>query len=181
LVQLRILHDSALQVLEAIGSGRYTDVGVIRRLAETEANRLYAELTTGGHEDAQLAPRLRQIIDEVETSAFAVALDVEPIATPLPPAVVSALCAACREALTNVIKHAGVSNATVVLRPHSAAGLGGVSLSVQDHGRGFDPASRNSGFGMTQSMRQRIEDVDGKWSLQSLPGKGTTVIFEWPR
>ena len=42
--QLRFLHDSALQTLEAIGTGRYGDLASIRSLALEEAGRLGDEL-----------------------------------------------------------------------------------------------------------------------------------------
>jgi anti-sigma regulatory factor (Ser/Thr protein kinase) len=182
LVQLRMVHDSVVQVLEAIGSGRYANLDVIRRLAGDEADRASAELEDDSSQRSQLIEtRLRELVDSLGTSTLRVELDMTPLQTPLPSEVVSALCAACREALTNVQKHAGVMHADVVLRPRQTGSIVGVSLAVLDRGRGFDPAQHAPGFGIGQSMVRRLEEVRGRTSLESAPGRGTTVTFEWPR
>ncbi len=83
-----------------------------------------------------------------------------------------------QEALTNVRKHAGASEAVVRV----ANDGDGVCLVVQDDGRGFDPAevgTRDDGFGL-HAMRERMTLVGGSLSIHSTPGKGTRVVARLP-
>jgi signal transduction histidine kinase len=55
-----------------------------------------------------------------------------------------------------------------------------VSIRVEDDGRGFDPAdaaTRSRRLGLT-SMRERAEALGGVLSIESAPGKGTTISVE---
>lgn len=84
-----------------------------------------------------------------------------------------------QEALTNVRKHAGASQAVVRVRQAERATV----LEVEDDGRGFDPDSLDgpdrSGFGMA-SMRERTALVDGELTVASRPGSGTRVAVTIP-
>ena len=46
---------------------------------------------------------------------------------------------------------------------------------VRDHGKGFDPASANEGFGIKHSIIARLAEVGGTATISSSPGKGTKV------
>ena len=87
-----------------------------------------------------------------------------------------ALAGACREALTNVAKHAGVSRAAVNVRTDD----GHVVLEVQDDGVGFDTAATRRGFGTVHSIQQRMADAGGSAEIISSPGGGTRVVARWP-
>ena len=50
----------------------------------------------------------------------------------------------------------------------------GVSLSVRDDGRGFDPDRSGHGNGIA-NMRRRAHDLGGVLDVESAPGDGTTV------
>jgi len=84
-----------------------------------------------------------------------------------------------QEALTNVARHAGVTNATVRIR--AKADL--LVLQVEDRGRGFDqgevPAGQRS-IGLS-GMRERVELIGGLLTIESRPGAGTLVTAELPR
>jgi signal transduction histidine kinase len=83
-----------------------------------------------------------------------------------------------QEALTNVARHAGVDEVTV----SCSADADALCVQILDRGVGFDPgavlASRNTG-GLT-GMCERAELLDGRFTLESAPGKGTRVIVELP-
>ncbi|MBI2555253.1 MAG: GAF domain-containing protein [Candidatus Rokubacteria bacterium] len=81
-----------------------------------------------------------------------------------------------REALTNVLKHAGASRVVVSLR--RAAGV--LRLSVEDDGAGFDPARRSTAGQGLRNMRERAWRLRGSLSVESAPGRGTRVIVEVP-
>lgn len=84
---------------------------------------------------------------------------------------------AVRELLFNVVKHAGVKQATVELRQDDGALL----ICVRDQGKGFDAAAqeRRDGFGMG-SLRHRLSLIGGGMDISSRPGGGTTVTLDLP-
>ena len=90
---------------------------------------------------------------------------------------------AVRELLLNVVKHAGVSEATVTLAPH---GAGELCVSVSDNGRGFDPdAERARSEGAAHvglfGIHERLEALGGSMTIDAAPGRGTTVRLFAPR
>jgi signal transduction histidine kinase len=162
-LSLRTLHDSAVQTLEAIASGRFVDVDAVRRRAAGEADALAGSVTPLPLE-AMLA----------EHADLEIHLDGELPALPLP--VVDALVRACGEALTNVGKHAQVRTATVRVSGDAQA----VMLVVADHGVGFESTIARRGFGMTNSIVQRMTEVGGGADVESAPNAGTRVVLRWP-
>jgi signal transduction histidine kinase len=81
------------------------------------------------------------------------------------------------ESLTNVAKHAGATRAEVVLRLQPTPTGDLVSITVSDDGRGG--AVVGNGTGLT-GLRQRVASVDGRLSVHSPPGSGTTVSISLP-
>jgi len=88
------------------------------------------------------------------------------------------LLAVLGEALANVARHAAATQVTVQLAP----GDGGVTLTVTDDGRGFDPADASAAghYGLL-GMRERARLVGGSLAVESAPGQGTCVRFVAPR
>ena len=83
---------------------------------------------------------------------------------------------ACKEALHNVNKHAGATE----VRVQVAVEAGTLRVNIEDNGCGFDPsASRPQGNGL-RNMRQRFQDLGGRFSLDSRPGEGTRVSMAIP-
>ncbi|WP_271750487.1 PAS domain-containing sensor histidine kinase [Cohnella sp. JJ-181] len=80
-----------------------------------------------------------------------------------------------QEALTNIGKYAGVSEAYVSLR--ETDGL--IKAVIRDKGVGFTRASAGSGVGLF-SMEERARAVSGELKLHSEPGHGTTVTLTVP-
>jgi signal transduction histidine kinase len=83
-----------------------------------------------------------------------------------------------QETLNNVGKHSGASRVTVSLEAEN----GSVHLRINDDGVGFDPASAaallsEGHFGLA-GMRERAEMVGGHLTIESAPGKGTSVALE---
>lgn len=86
-----------------------------------------------------------------------------------------------QEALTNVARHSGATAATVTLSREAARLL----VRIEDAGAGFEPATLLSAgeeersFGV-RAMRDRVEFMNGRFSLRSALGKGTVVEAELP-
>jgi signal transduction histidine kinase len=76
-----------------------------------------------------------------------------------------------QEALHNGVKHSGVQKFLVQLWADDE-----IHLTVSDSGAGFDleAAGRGRGLGLTR-MEQRVRLVNGTFSIDSQPEKGTTV------
>ncbi len=95
----------------------------------------------------------------------------------LPAPVETAFFRIAQEALTNVVRHADARTATVRLwADQERAGL-----QIEDNGRGFDPeAARARASTGLSGMQERVELLDGEFSLESNPGKGTRLTVELP-
>lgn len=51
-----------------------------------------------------------------------------------------------------------------------------MTLRIADDGRGFDPAAERPGTHLELwSMRERVEQLGGRFEIESAPGQGTTV------
>lgn len=89
----------------------------------------------------------------------------------------TALGLAARQCLVNVIRHAGVTRAQVVLY----GGADGVSVMILDEGVGFDvDGTGRDRLGLAQSVRRRIESVGGSVRVWSTPGFGTSIVIGMP-
>jgi two-component system sensor histidine kinase DegS len=90
---------------------------------------------------------------------------------------VSNLFHIAQEALANVQKHARAS--AVEARVTTRNGL--LRLAISDNGIGFAPGRgaepEHRGLG---NMAERAQSLGGHLSLESSPGKGTTVVVEVP-
>jgi len=94
----------------------------------------------------------------------------------LPAPVETALYRVIQEALTNVLRHAEARYVSVVLQRSP----GQVSAVIEDDGRGFDADSVAEYRLGILGMRERAVLVGGTLSVESGPGRGTTVIARIP-
>ena len=81
-----------------------------------------------------------------------------------------------KEALNNVVKHARATE--VQLRASLSADT--LQLTIADDGVGCDLAPRKPEEDGLLNMRQRIEDLGGKFQLKNRAGSGTLITFEIP-
>jgi PAS domain S-box-containing protein len=90
----------------------------------------------------------------------------------LPEAVSLCLYRVAQESLRNVRKHTGATEVRLRLEGVDA----GVNLRVEDTGDGFDvnQARKTGGLGLI-SMEERVRSVNGKFTIHSKGGTGTTV------
>jgi signal transduction histidine kinase len=84
-----------------------------------------------------------------------------------------------QEILNNMVKHSDARNAEVSVNRTDK----GLTLSIRDDGRGFSPdeaSGRNGrgGFGLA-GIRERATLLNGKVTMQSQPGHGTTTVIEF--
>lgn len=82
-----------------------------------------------------------------------------------------------KETLHNLTKHAHATQATLTL----AASAKTLTLTVQDNGCGFTPASvTGQGMGLT-NLQRRAAKHGGHVDINSAPGQGTTLRITLPR
>lgn len=196
----REMHDGFAQVLgyvntkaqavrHLLATGRVDEAaGMVAQLEEA-ARAVYVDvreailgLRATDQDDRRLVPRIRDYLDlfgrladlkvncRIENGADVVHL---PVAAEIQ------LLRIIQEALSNVRKHAGATDATVRLRAID----GCLRVIVKDNGHGFDPSRYDRGdwpqFGL-KTMKERSEAVGGKFHLRSAPGKGTTIAVTVP-
>ncbi len=80
-----------------------------------------------------------------------------------------------QEALTNCLRHSGATTAQVLLRESQKE----ILVTVHDNGRGFTPG-RARGIGLL-GMRERVEELDGEFTIVSPPGTGALIRAKLPR
>jgi signal transduction histidine kinase len=154
----------------------------LARRAAADARRLIAGLRPEALDALGLAEAVRQEVAALRAEGWrADYAGGGPAPGRLPPAAEITLFRIAQEALTNVRKHAGPG---ARVRVRLAAARGGARLTVQDWGRGFDPAAAGAAAGERVGlvgMRERLALLGGALTVRSAPGRGTTVRAELPR
>jgi signal transduction histidine kinase len=119
---------------------------------------------------------LRRLAENVSGSTGA-SIDVcaEP-GDPLPADVKLGLYRIAQQAVSNSVRHSGCDRIEIGLTRNNS----GVRLEVRDDGCGFMSEGDCVGHGL-HSITERAHLIDGELRLESAPGRGTTVIVEWPR
>jgi signal transduction histidine kinase len=153
------LHDdppAAESLLEGVGEDLKRALAELRELARG----LHPALLT----DRGLEPALQSL---AHRAPFPVEVTVGP-SLELSDAVEAAVYYIVAESLTNTAKHAGASQADVVL----AATSDGVDVQIRDDGCGGATLGTGSGI---QGLADRVEALGGRFGLVSPTGAGTVV------
>jgi len=87
------------------------------------------------------------------------------------PTVEAAIYFCAVEAIQNATKHAGPDASVAVSLRRSD---GAIDFSVADDGVGFDGDEGATGIGLV-SMRDRVEAIGGRLTVNSAPGRGTSI------
>ena len=171
LIRLRLLQDEQdLEVIQdRINGMRYLTAQTIEEL-----RRISMDLRPAMLDSLGIVPTLRWLIQRTEEQTgikieFTAPNDIDRLS----PEIELTLYRIAQEAITNSIRHAEASIIEVVLErgPHA------VWLIVQDNGKGFDPKIFDPGLGMV-GIRERVELVNGLFSIETSPGSGTRLWVE---
>jgi signal transduction histidine kinase len=140
-----------------------------------DVRRLAVQLRPTALDDFGLVAAVERLARTI-SDATGIAVDVESRLGPerLPEVVETTLYRIVQEALTNVVKHAQARSVTVLLVRRD----GMMTAMIEDDGRGFDPDElRDEGLGFL-GMRERVALLDGRLTIESSPGAGTTLVAE---
>jgi PAS domain S-box-containing protein len=183
----RNLHDGAQQNLVSVSHAVHLAVRSLRTdpdQAEQYLERALEELTTAHEELRELARGLHPQILTLQGLNSAVRSIARRAPIPVtvvtvddeqrwPPLVESAAYFVVSEALTNVLKYARASSATIRVARRDDV----LIVEVSDDGVGGAEPSDGSGLG---GLRDRVEALDGTFELESPAGAGTRIRAELP-
>lgn len=182
----RDLHDGAQQRLVKLSM----DLGMARAKMESDPEGAL-QLITEAHEESKLA--MREIRDlargihpavltdrglDAAVSALAgrstvpVTVDVE-LHRRLPDAVESTAYFIVAEALTNIARHSGATEASIRIRQDDSR----LYVEIADNGTGGADPDRGTGLA---GMRDRVAGLDGTLTIESPEGGPTTIRVELP-
>lgn len=80
-----------------------------------------------------------------------------------------------KEALHNILKHSQASHVTLCSKVDAEA----LEFHIQDNGQGFDTSAQRQRHGLS-NMRERVNLLNGTFSITSTPGNGTSLSFSIP-
>jgi PAS domain S-box-containing protein len=182
----RELHDDLTQRLArlAIDAGgleqRGRDGTVVKSIREElvrlsdDVHAMSYRLHPSVLDDLGLVEALKTECDRVaRRGSLRVEVDANGVPTALPADASLCLFRVAQEALSNASRHAGASAVTVLLTPRDS----GLELAVRDDGSGFDPDGPRgrASLGLA-SMRERVRLLNGRFDIESAPGRGTRVV-----
>ncbi|MGV9250144.1 GAF domain-containing sensor histidine kinase [Streptomyces sp. NPDC003697] len=181
LFSLRLTAQAATALVDRDPARAREELHQVAALAAEAADELRAavvELRPAALDEDGLVATLRtqiQVLDRAHTAR--VTFTARSVRA-LPAAQEEALLRVSQEALHNALRHSGGRHVDVTLERR---GYGAV-LRVADDGAGFEPgtvsrAGRHLGL---VSMRDRASGVGGTLTVESAPGKGTTIEMEVP-
>lgn len=130
-------------------------------------------------EDLGLIPTIQWYIDKfVENSGINVTFETAGWNERIDKQLSLALYRVTQEAFTNIIRHADAKNVSLKL----TKGYPDVIMRLEDDGKGFHGTGEektSKGLGIV-GMRERINSLNGKFTIYSSPGRGTRIKVTLP-
>jgi signal transduction histidine kinase len=188
-----IAHNLSVVVIQAGAAQRVLDeqpeaarealhqVEASGRVAMTEMRRLLGVLRRGDDEPLTVpqpgVASLTTLLDDIRVAGLPVMLRTSGEDRTLPPGIDVSVYRIVQEALTNTLRHAGATKATVEIRYLPRA----VEIEVVDDGRGAGEARPGGdvGHGLA-GMRERAELFDGAFEAGPRPEGGFAVRVRLP-
>ncbi|MFJ9023307.1 GAF domain-containing sensor histidine kinase [Streptomyces sp. NPDC102259] len=181
LFSLRLTAQAATALVDrdpARAKGELQQVAALAAEAADELRAAVVELRPAALDEDGLVATLRTHIQVLDRAHTARVTFTSQGVRALPAAQEEALLRVAQEALHNALRHSGAQRVEVTLGKRGP----GTVLRVTDDGGGFDPTTvRRAGrhLGLV-SMRDRAGGVGGTLTVESAPGRGTTIEMEAP-
>jgi len=80
-----------------------------------------------------------------------------------------------QELINNVLKHARAKHVSLQIGQRDEK----IILMIEDDGKGFDVGAHKDGYGL-HNLDARTKLMHGTMTIDSQPGKGTSVLIEIP-
>lgn len=127
--------------------------------------------------EAGLTLVIKQFIDNIDSDVIKINLYCNGLDEHFDGNIETILYRVIQECVTNVIKHADATRLDIALNKDED----GVSVTIEDNGRGFDVAEarRHDGIGL-KNIETRIHFLQGQVEFDSSPGNGTLVSIHVP-
>lgn len=194
----RELHDVIAQTLTGINvrlstlkkeaalntKGLERNIARTQRMVEKSVNIVHQfarELRPAVLDDLGLIPALHSFMKHFTTrTGVRTRLTAFAGVEQLDPARRTILYRVAQEALNNVARHAQASRAEVKIQKSD----GTICMKIKDDGKGFQAerlshSKKNKRLGLL-GMRERVEMVNGRFTVESTPGNGTTIHARVP-
>lgn len=188
----RELHDEFGQILTAIGSmlgraGKHApegsslrsdlrEIGEVAQTALDNVRGLSQTLHPSILEELGLASTIDWYLSTVEKQlGIRVTLDTRGTPSPVDSTKAIHVYRVLQEALSNVARHSGTSEAAVRL----GFGTDRLEMEIEDGGKGIDPGTTRRGLGLV-AMRERAAIVGGTLDFLTPSQGGTLVRFSMP-
>lgn len=168
------IHDHILSALIAVANG-LPDRAALRGSARQALDSLSAGTAVASPVAA------RTLLNDVAGRVGAMAGDIRTdVVLTREHEVAQAIVEATLEAVRNSLRHAGNKDTPVMRTVTLTSDACGVTVEVNDNGRGFDPAVAGRGrHGVSGSIIARMQDVGGRATVDSAPGEGACVTLRW--
>ena len=187
----RELHDSVTQALfsmtlvtrsvellidrdPAVAKEKLTALRDLQREALAEMRALIFELRPGNLEQDGLVRALKTHTAALQGRIGLPVVVESDVDGRLPLEVEEGLYRIAQEALHNVVKHAAARQVRLELRQRGD----GVTLRIEDDGKGFDPEAVPDGHLGIAGMRARADRLGATLRCDSQPGRGTRIEVE---
>lgn len=187
------LHDGIIQSLYAIGMQlqllKMAQPGVIEELGKAtrsldvvieDIRHYILNLKVATYEQQTLYRALMDVVARLHLpETLTVQVNAPDRQPPFAPPVVEAVCQIAYEALSNVIRHSGATQASITVTESTSQ----FQMVVQDngHGVGTPPPSPSGGGGLgLPNMMQRARIHGGNIVIDNAPGGGTRVTLSLP-
>ena len=134
---------------------------------------------SGVMSDQGLLPAIKKMAQVItETNALEVVVEDFGMGDRLENSLELNLFRMVQELVANAIKHAEASKVSIQLTQHED----NLNIIIEDNGKGFDRSkvdASKTGMGLT-TIEKRVEHLEGNFTVDSILGKGTSILIDIP-
>lgn len=145
--------------------------------AQQELRALIMHLRPVSLDGADLVEGIKKLLEEigVKNKNITVRAELNEISG-IPAGIEDNIFRVVQEAVSNMLRHSKASVLSVRLFGRNKV----LNLFIEDNGVGFDTAEKKKTSYGLRTMKERIEEIGGRFDIISFPGKGTRIEIRVP-
>jgi PAS domain S-box-containing protein len=144
-------------------------------MAYDEIRKLSKDLVSPQLKSESIVQIIQELVDEISASGkFKVSFKHQP-AIWVSRNLKTTIFRIVQEQLKNIVRYSEATEVLIDLKSE----ITGITLSVSDNGKGFDPSSTRNGIGLI-NINERVKLYNGTVNLDSAPGKGCSLQVKIP-